>query len=90
MSDWKLEVKVHGTTWQKNADYEVIWLDWSTFHVIPLPKNNATRLLVGDGNTAFTILRGKSRDKYLTEHGFSPEATWSPETEQQEQEVANE
>ncbi len=88
-NQWKLEVKVHGAAWKKNVEHEVVWLDWGSFHNIPLPRNSTTRLLVSDGVTAFTILRGKERKKFLQDAGYDPDAVWEPEQEVS-QEASNE
>lgn len=83
-NQWRLEVKVTtAASHRKPIEGETIWLNWDDFKVVPLPKNQSKRVLVSDGHTAFTILAGKSRDKFLTEQGFDPRATWSPEAEQE-------
>ncbi len=74
-----LEVKVEGfNTTRKAATYEVIWVDWVQFKVMPTSAHGAMnrRRLVSDGRQAFQILRGKAKARYFAEHGYDPSAVY--------------
>ncbi len=71
------EVKVEGLACNKNVEHEIIWLDWSDFQIVPTSKRAGShRRLVSNGKQAFQILRAKARERYLIEHGFSPNAVY--------------
>ncbi len=71
------EVKVEGLARNKNVEYEVVWLDWSEFQLVPTSKRaRSHRELVSNGKQAFEILRGKARVKHLVENGFDPNAVY--------------
>lgn len=68
---YTIEVRVTGRSQARNLEYDVVWVDWSTFRVVPTSKRTGShRELVSDGKVAFDILRGKAHERYLVEHGF--------------------
>ncbi len=70
-----LEVRVSGSAQYKTVEHEVIWLDWDEFEIVPTSKRAGShRQLVTNGRTAFQILRGKVRERYLVNNGFDPNA----------------
>ncbi len=72
---YSLEVKVDGSTNRKTATYEPIWVDWDEFQILRTQKRASPfRQLVTNGRTAFQILRGKVRERYLVNNGFDPNA----------------
>ncbi len=72
-----LEVKVEGLARNKNVEYDVLWLNWSEFQLIPTSKRAGShRRLVSNGKQAFQILRAKARERYLIEHGYDPNAVY--------------
>ena len=72
---YSLEVKVDGSTNRKTATYEPIWVDWDESQILRTQKRACPfRQLVTNGRTAFQILRGKVRERYLVNNGFDPNA----------------
>jgi hypothetical protein len=72
-----IEVRVSGLAPNKNVEYEVVWLDWSEFQLVPTSKRaRSHRELVSNGKQAFQILRAKARTKFLEEHGYDPNAVY--------------
>lgn len=72
---YTVEVKTEGLKTRESrrsatVSYEVIWLDWDAFKIIPIKSGN--RHLVSDGKRCFQILKGKARQKYLEENGYTP------------------
>jgi hypothetical protein len=82
MSNYSLEVKLDGLATNRNKPVAtVLWLDWGRFHVVRTSKRlGAHRCLVSDGQTAFSIARGKARVKLLAAAGF-PDPDAKPEQE---------
>jgi hypothetical protein len=74
---FSLEVKVDGSPQRGTATYEVLWLDWTTFKILPTAKRAGKRQLVSDGVQAFEILRGKTREKYLRENNYDPKEVFA-------------
>jgi hypothetical protein len=70
-----LEVKVTGDGQNKRyRRYEIIWLDWTEFSILPTWKRAGSRQLVTNGTQAFQVLRARARERYLIANGFDPKA----------------
>ena len=60
-----LEVKI--------GDEQPVWLDRGDYKIV---KRSNQSILLSDRRTAFSILTGKRRERWLRRHGFDPETTY--------------
>jgi hypothetical protein len=73
----KVSGKIYGGRCVSTRQYEVVWLDWDQFKILPAKRTNSHRHLVSNGHKAFDILRGKAREKYLRENNYDPNEVYA-------------
>ncbi len=75
--NYKLEVKVEGLARNKNVEYDVLWLNWSEFQLIPTVETRRLASSIGiERQAGVPNSTAKARERYLIEHGYDPNAVY--------------